>query len=341
MRLTIDVHVRRGSITEARHRVLACACTPSGETVAATDQPDAVTSLRSAAKPFQLLPLVERGHADRFGFTAEQLAIMAASHTGSAYHLELVRGILDRLGLDPGDLACGYHDPVDADAHASVIAKPETKSPLHNNCSGKHAGMLALALAEGWPTDGYHRAEHPLQQLMRRMVAETCDVADESIAVGIDGCSVSVFGIPLSAMARGYARLAAAREGRDARETSLHRIREAMLAYPIATGGTGRFSSSLMSSAGTALVAKGGAEGLECIGIIGRGIGVALKCEDGSARAVAPAAVALLERLDALPAGALSALESFRHPVLRNAAGVEAARLEVEIRSSRAGAVAC
>src|SRR5205085_12449815 len=134
------------------------------------------------------------------------------------------------------------------------------RSPVYNNCSGKHAGMLALARAEGWPVDGYERASHPVQQLMLQTVAALCGVDPAAVTVGVDGCSVPVFGVPLSAMARAHARLAAARPRGDARERALARIRGAMQAHPDATGGAGRFSSALMAATRGRLVAKGGAE---------------------------------------------------------------------------------
>jgi len=334
MRLSIEVEVRRGPIVECRHRVQAAVRGANGDRHAETSDAALVTTFRSAAKPFQLLPLVERGHADRWGFSEEELAVMAASHTGSTYHLGLVRGILARAGLEERHLACGYHDPIDAEQFAHLQRHPEERSPLHNNCSGKHAGMLCLARSEGWPLEGYHRPEHPLQQLMLRTVAECCGVAPETVQTGIDGCSVVVFAVPLPAMAVGYARLAAASPSGAARDSALARIRGAMQAFPQATGGSARFSTALMEAAGGRLVAKGGAEGLECIGVPGRDLGIAVKCEDGATRAVAPAVIALLEALELVPAAVTGALESWRRSVIHNAAGLEVGHLETALRVS-------
>ena len=331
MRMQLDVVVWRGSVAEARHRVLAAVCDARGVTIAATATPELHTTFRSAAKPFQLLPLVERGHADAWGFDAETLAVMAASHTGSAYHLGLVRGILERIGLSHIDLACGYHDPLDPIALAHLASHPEERTALYNNCSGKHAGMLALALSERWPTAGYERAEHPLQHLMRESVADMCGLAPEALSVGIDGCSVSVFGAPLAAMARAYARFAAARPGATARDAALDRIRRAMLAYPVATGGDARFSTALMQATRGRLVAKGGAEGLECVGVPERGWGLALMVEVGGSRAVAPAVIALLERLELLEPHERETLARWRTPVVRNVVGLDVGRIAPEL----------
>ena len=331
MRIQLDVVVWRGSVAEARHRVQAAVTDARGTVIAASGAPELHTTFRSAAKPFQLLPLVERGHAASWGFDDEQLAVMAASHTGSAYHLRVVRSILDRIGLSHVHLACGYHDPLDPESLAHLATHPEERTALYNNCSGKHAGMLALALSERWPVAGYESAEHPLQQLMRATVAERCGLQPEQLSVGIDGCSVSVFGAPLAAMARSYARFAAARPGGEPREAAMSRIREAMIAHPVATGGDARFSTVLMQATQGRLVAKGGAEGLECVGVPERGLGLAVKCEDGAARAVAPAVIALLEHLDLLDAPARSGLGSWRTPALKNVVGLEVGHLEPEL----------
>lgn len=331
MRLRIGVMVQRGGIRESRHRIEAAVSDPDARLEMATEHADLVTTFRSAAKPFQLLPLVERGHAERWGWNEEHLAVMAASHTGSPAHVALVTGILGRLGLTDRHLACGFHEPIDPISLGHVRADPAARSSVYNNCSGKHAGMLCLALSEGWPVEGYHRPEHPVQQLMSRTVAEVCGVAADSMITAVDGCNVPVFGLPLAAMARGYARLAAARPEGDARMVALDRIRRAMCAHPKAVGGEGRFGTVLMQRTGGRMVVKGGAEGLECVGIPARRLGIALKCEDGQARALAPATLALLEHLGELSDGERSELEASRRPIVVNHAGVEVGALEAVI----------
>ena len=332
MRLRLDVVVRRGEIAESVHRIQAVAVDPDGRMALETERPETVTTFRSAAKPFQLLPLVERGHAERWKLTDEELAVMCASHTGSSYHLGLVSGVLDRLGLDASALACGYHDPLDPEALADVKAHPEKRSGLYNNCSGKHAGMLCLALSEGWPVRGYERADHPVQQLMHRTIAELCGVPADSLLTAVDGCSVVVFALPLSGMARAYARLAVARESGDARESALARIRGAMRAYPRATGGAGRLSSELMERGAKDRITKGGAEGLECVALPARDLGLALKSEDGQARGLGPALFAALDQLGALEPGEAERLADLARPTLRNHAGLEVGVIEAAAR---------
>jgi L-asparaginase II len=343
MRLQAEVLVLRGAIAESRHRVQCAVVDAGGALLAATTAAPAdglpgssgpgVTSFRSAAKPFQLLPLVERGHADRLGCSEAELAIMAASHSGSRAHLALVRGLLERIGCTAADLACGFHDPMDAESLADVQRDPGLKSPIYNNCSGKHAGMLALAKAEGWSIAGYERPEHPLQQLMLRTIAECCGVPAATIPLGTDGCSVPVFGLPLTAMALGYARLAAAMAGGgDARARSLQRIGRAMVAEPVTVEGVGRLATDLMLAGRGRLLAKSGAEGLLLVAEPATGRGIAIKCEDGAMRAMGPAAVDLLLALGVLEPGDAASLVLHRRPPVHDAAGHPVGVLEGRVR---------
>lgn len=331
MARVMEVVVWRGPIPESRHRIVWVVADSAGRVLEGHGAP-LVTTFRSAAKPFQLLPLVERGHADALGLTDEQLAVMAASHTGSARHLAIVRELLAGLGFLPQQLTCAYHDPSDPESLADIRLHPERRSSLYNNCSGKHSGMLALARAEGWPLEGYALAEHPLQQLMRRTVAECCGCAPESLGVAIDGCGVSVFSLPITAMARGYARMAVAvQQADDARSRALGRIARAMGAHPRIVEGDGRLSTDLMGVTGGRLVAKGGAEGLQLVADTSRGFGLALRCEDGASRAVAPATVVLLEALGWLSEEESSRLAGQRRPAVTNAAGQVVGHLEATV----------
>jgi L-asparaginase II len=332
MRFDLEVVVRRGSVVESRHRLQCAAVDVHGTPVAGTPHADLVTMFRSAAKPFQLLPLVERGHAERFGFSDEQLAVMASSHAGARYHVELVTGILARLGLGPAHLACGYHDPDDPVSRDDLARGGLPRTALYNNCSGKHAGQLALALAEGWPLEGYHLPGHPAQQLVRRTIAEVCGVAPGSFVAGVDGCSLPVFAMPLGAMARGYAALGAAKADGDARTRALARIARAMTSYPVAIEGAGRPCTRLMEVTRGRLVAKHGAEGLMLLAARDRGLGIALKCEDGAMRAVAPAAVSVLEWLGLLAPAEAAELAALRRPPLTNVAGLEVGALEAALK---------
>ena len=245
---------------------------------------------------------------------------------------------------------------MDAESLADVRRDPASRSALHNNCSGKHVGMLALAQAEGWPLAGYERADHPLQQLMLRTVAECCGVAADTVRLGIDGCSVPVFGLPLAAMALGYARLAeamacgdrgavsqaAAPQAKEASEArhpkepvrarALRRIGRAMAAEPVIVEGTGRLATDLMLATRGRIVAKSGAEGLLLVADPRGSRGVAIKCEDGAMRAMGPAAVEVLESLGVLAAEEAGPLHAHRRPPVHDAAGHTVGWLEAHVR---------
>ena len=340
MHLRVEVLVHRGRIAESCHRVRFAAVSPGGQVRAASAHAERVTSFRSAAKPFQLLPLVERGHADALGASEPELAIMAASHSGSREHIALVQGLLDRAGIPAGRLACGYHDPQDAESLEDLRREPERRGPIYNNCSGKHAGMLACARAEGWPLEGYERPEHPLQQLLLKTVAECCAVPADSVLLGTDGCSVPVFGMPLTAMAQGYARLAdAMSRGGDARARSLQRIGRAMARHPVVVEGRGRLATDVMLATGGRVVAKSGAEGLLLVADPAQGLGVAIKCEDGAMRALGPAAVEVLRHLSVVRDAELEVLASQRRPLVHNAAGREVGWLEGHVEAGESGEV--
>lgn len=332
MRLDIQVVAWRGTIPESRHRIQAVCADASGRIRAATAEPRLVTAFRSSAKPFQMLPLVERGHADRYGFDEPTLAVMAASHTGSRHHVALARGILERIGLDESHLACGYHEPQDAESLADVRRDPSLCSPIYNNCSGKHAGMLAMCLAEGWPTEGYEREGHPLQNLLHETVASVCDCAPGAVTLAVDGCSACVFGLTLLGMATGYARFAAAREDGTPRERALARIRAAMAAHPFVVGGHDRFDTQLVERTHGRMVSKVGAEGLECVATPEHGLGVVTKVEDGNLRAGGPATLAVLEHLDLLTSAEIAALAPLRRPAITNVRGLSAGVIEAEVR---------
>lgn len=338
MQMRIVVNVLRGEILESRHSCEAAVCDAEGRCHAGTADPQLSTTFRSAAKPFQLLPLVERGAAERWSLTDEELAVMTSSHNGSAAHRALVAGILARLGLEPERLVCGYHDPLDPEALEEARIHPELRSPIYNNCSGKHAGMLALARAEGWPVEGYEQPEHPVQQAIRRVMGELSGLSPGDLATATDDCGVPVFAAPLAVMAKMYARLAGATDQGDPRERALHRIRTAMTAHPQAVGGPQRFSTRIMEATRGRVVAKGGAEGLECLGVPARGLGLALKCLDGSHRACAPAMMAVLEQLGLLGDAEAETLADLRVPRTRSRAGRDVGRLEatVEVASPSA-----
>lgn len=290
----------RGNVVESRHQVSLAVVDHTGSLVATSGDPGLITFMRSAAKPFQSLPLVIDGVVERFGITTQEIALSCASHNSEERQVGLVRAWLQRIGCSESDLACGPHPalirdyaiPGAADVAGVEIAQP---SSIASNCSGKHAGMLALAKHHGWPTAGYHRADHPVQERIRRELAEWCGIALGGIAEGTDGCGVVSFAIPLESMARGMARLVAARSGPGSV------IVNAMMTYPDLVAGHGRLCTALMQGYADRLVTKVGAEGVYVAGLLDRRLGVALKVEDGHPKAAMVAVMAVLQQLGLTP----------------------------------------
>ena len=267
---------------------------------------------------------------ERFGFGSEELALCCASHNSEPRHLEVARRILDRLGLGPGALECGGHWPLSDAVARRFLQERREPGPLESNCSGKHAGMLALAVFHGWSPEGYVRPDHPVQRRMAREVGRWTGIPPEELVTGVDGCGVQCFAVPLAEMARSFARFGTA----AARQEAPAAVVGAMLAEPFLVAGTGRLCTDLMAT-GAGVVAKIGAEGVYGAFHPESGLGIALKVEDGSRRAAEPALVAVLAALDLLPMAALEALRPYREPEVRNTRGEPVGCLTVRLGGSR------
>jgi L-asparaginase II len=304
------VEITRGDRVESRHRVAAAVVDAIGELVAWVGDPELPTFLRSAAKPLQAIPLVADGAADAYQFSAAELAVVCASHSGEPAHVEAVRGILDRIGCSEDDLECGAHWPFHKPAADMLRRDGESPTRIHNNCSGKHAGMLAWSCHHGVDTKEYTRASHPVQGRICREIGYWMGERCEALPVGVDGCGVPSFAQPLNAMAGAYARIVSAAE-RDP-SGAAGRVTRAMTEQPWYVGGTGRLTTRLMETTGGRLLAKFGAEAVYCIGDRDRRWGIALKVEDGHRRAVGPAVIEFLARLDLLSPGELRELDDRR-----------------------------
>ena len=313
------VEVTRGAVVESRHRVHVAVVDAGGRLRAFAGDPDGVTYLRSAAKPLQALPLVDDGAYDRYGMTLEELALCCGSHSGSAAHVRVAEAILEKAAVTSDALACGPHPPFDDEARRELEEAALEPGRLHNNCSGKHAGMMMLARAHGVDPDGYHRPEHLVQQRVLTEVARWTQVPLEAIGLAVDGCGVSCFALPLRHMALGFARFAAAvRAGERGPAT----VFQAMTEHPEMVAGEGRICTVLMRKAAGRLFAKIGAEGLYCVGVPGAELGIAIKVEDGGAgRAVPPAILGVLRELDLISEDDFGALHPFAYPDVLNTRG--------------------
>ncbi|MBF2035030.1 MAG: asparaginase [Leptolyngbyaceae cyanobacterium T60_A2020_046] len=273
----IQVQLLREGIVESVHVAHAVVCDSRGRMLSVAGNGELATFIRSSLKPFQALAAAASGTLERFGLDDRDLAIMCASHQGTMEHVRQAFHILWKAELEPTMLRC----PI-----------PEgRKSPLEHNCSGKHAGMLAVCQQRNWPLDSYLHRNHPVQVLILNLFSELLGMpADEFIAAH-DDCGAPTYMMPLHQMAALFAKLA------SGDNVDMERIIRAMTHYPELVGGEGAFDTELMRRSEGALVSKSGAEGVQCIGRVGQGLGLAIKVTDGAKRAKYAVAVQLLKQL--------------------------------------------
>lgn len=337
------VAVTRGDLDESLHFGAVVVADARGKVLAAAGSPGTVTYMRSSAKPLQVLPLLESGAADHFRLTPIEIAIAIGSHNGEPRHVETVRGILAKIGLSEESLMCGAHPPYHKPSARALERENERPSALHNNCSGKHAGMLALALFRGEPPEDYVRPEHAVQREILETVSALTDVPQDAIHVAIDGCSAPTFGVPLAAAAGAFARLIESGRFASARRSAVRRAVEAMVAHPEMVAGEGRLDTDLMTAARGEMIAKAGAEGFYAMGFQrdGHGYGIAIKVSDGeSERARTAMVLRALEDLELLDRTRMAALTAAYLPEIKNRRGTVVGRVEARFHLNPAFAAA-
>ncbi|GMR13910.1 MAG: asparaginase [Gemmatimonadota bacterium] len=329
--MTARVVCTRNGFLESKHTVHVAVVDADGHTIASAGEPDLPIYYRSAVKPIQALPLVEDGVVEALGLTDAELALCCASHNAEPEHLTGVLAILEKAGLTQAALECGPTEPMSEAVAAQLMRAGESPAPIHNDCSGKHAGMLALAVHHGWPTVGYVAYEHPVQRRMHAEMARWSGMAEAEIGTGVDGCGVVCFRAPLTRLASSFARFAAA----AARGEPAGRVVRAMTAHAFMVAGTDRLCTSAMEVGRGRIFTKMGAEGVYAAGDVEQGVGVAIKVEDGARRASRVALVGVLEALELLSVDELDALSGFAKPLLRNTLGavVGGLRAEIELES--------
>ncbi len=314
----LTVEVTRNGVVESRHRGSAAVVDVAGKLQAAWGDIARPTYPRSAIKAIQALPMVESGAPEAFGFTDAEVSLACASHNGEKGHTDGAASMLSKLSLSEEDLECGSHWPYrEADAHALARAAVEPNQ-LHNNCSGKHAGMLALAKQLGVPTKGYTKQTHPVQQRILGAMEQMCGTDLSGVQPGIDGCSAPNWPIPLENLAYGFARVADPKDLPEERAKAVRRITSSVMAHPFMVAGTGRFCTEVMKILGTRAFIKTGAEGVFCAALPEYGLGVALKCDDGATRGAETMMAALLREIGVIEDEHMEAMAPWLNPQLKN-----------------------
>ncbi len=315
------VIVTRGTLVESEHYVCYAVADADGRVLQSRGDIDRLVYMRSSAKPLIATAVVASGAAERFAFSDEEVALAAASHSGETKHVATALQMLEKAGLGEDALRCGAHAPVHEPSADALRAAGEPPRAIHNNCSGKHAGILALAVHRGAEPAGYLAADHPAQREILDVCAQLLDMPAERMGIGVDGCGIPVIAVPLRTAAHFFAKLSDPERFPRHLVPALRRVIAAMVEHPDYVAGTGRFDTDLMTAAQPDVLAKGGAEGYHASAALKKGLGMTVKVADGNYRAVAPFVVDRLHGLAVLDDVRMSALERYQAPVVRNHVG--------------------
>ena len=310
----ILANVIRGETVESIHRGHLIVIDGDGKTIASLGEPSTVTYFRSAAKAFQMIPCITSGAAEAFDFTEGEIALACASHSGEPQHLRVVGQMLDKIGLSVDDLKCGAHAPFNEIESRRLTAAGYKPTQLHNNCSGKHAAMLAFAKHIGASLHDYDSIDNRIQKRILKCIADFTEVPESEIAIGIDGCAAPNFAVRVSAMAKSFINLISPSRFPESTQKACSRIVAAMMKYPELIGGSERLDTMLMQAAPGKIISKVGADGVWLCGVLPSekwptGLGIALKVEDGDDHRARPViAVEILRKLGILSDSDLSDL---------------------------------
>lgn len=314
--------ISRGGILESVHQGIAVVADAEGRILQSWGDPSFVTFPRSSLKPFQAIPLVESGAADAAGLTQEHIALACASHSAEDFQVALVRGWLERLGLAETALVCGPDMPRSQADQAAVWRSGGDRSRVYHNCSGKHCGFLTLTKHLGAPIGSYNDVAHPAQKLFLEAFSELIGEDAAKLPRGVDGCGLPAFALPMAVMAKGAARWAAAKVASETRRAAIHRLQDAIRAFPDHLSGRGSSTGQIVRATQGRVLLKSGAEGYVVGFVPDQGLGITVKLADGTSRAKMGVFAAILGRL-----GLVEAAESL------------AAAVEGEIRDSNGNVV--
>ncbi len=316
------VEITRGSLVESRHRAAYALVDTKGHVVRSAGDVERPIYPRSAIKSLQALAMVESGAAEQFSLSQAEIALACASHNGEAAHTRTVAAWLARLGLTVEDLGCGPQLPSCEETLRALFAAGGEAGPQHNNCSGKHSGLLTLARKLGAPTKGYLKIHHPVQQRVLGVLESMTGLELGAAPRGTDGCGIPTIGIPLGNLALAMARLGNPDDQPDARQEACLAVRKAAAAEPFMLGGTGDFVTEVMAVTGLRALVKNGAEGVYCASFPDLGLGLALKVDDGAGRAAKVLMGRFLLALDVLSEDEAETLKEVLAPPILNRAGL-------------------
>lgn len=321
------IKVYRGEYLESTHDIHVAVVNPKGDLLYYYGNPDRETFPRSSMKPFQAVAVLETGAADAFQFEDEDISLICASHSGEQGHRERVMSIMNRISLEENHLQCGTHIPRDMESYNALIKSGGDLTPVYSNCSGKHSGMLTAVVHNKEDVSSYRELSHPHQQRILSAIEDICEYPKAKLGISVDGCGVPVHRLPLKNTALGFARLA---QPQGKHGEALERIRNAMMRHPEMVGGKDRFDTDLMNAFNGKIVAKGGAEGVQCIGIVDEGLGITIKVEDGNARATSVVAMEVLKQLGIGDESIYQQLEQYADAPVLNARNERIGRIEAE-----------
>ncbi len=323
-----QIHITRGNLVESIHTGDIVVVNKNKEIIASCGDPDKYTYTRSTAKPVQALEIILSGAADHYGLTEEELAVACSSHYGEERHIQVVSSILNKINLTENTLQCGISTSLSYNYALSLARRNVADNQLINDCSGKHAGMLAVCQKMGYPLQNYLDPKHPLQKKILENISLIYEYPQDKIEIGIDGCTAPVFATPLYNMAVAYMNLINPVNFDPEMQKAINRIYDSVVSYPFMIAGTNGFCTELMKATNKRIIGKIGAEGVYCIGIKDRQIALALKIENGSMAVIPPVAMEVLTKLELLSAEEYSKLEKWHYPDNLNIAGIKVGKIK-------------
>lgn len=325
----ILVEIYRAGVLESFHRGVICVVNEAGKIIYSQGNVNQICYPRSAMKFVQVLPLIESGGIERFGFTLEEVAVMCGSHNAESEHLKAVNSILSKIGLDKSYLFCGPQYPTSKKDADALIRKNEKPHHIHNNCSGKHAGMLALCKLMNVSINDYINPHHPIQQLILECVEEMYEYPKEKMVTALDGCSAPVYSMPVYNQAVAYKNVIYPEKFPPKRRAACKAVVQAVSSHPFMVAGTGRYCTDMMQVCGKRIVGKTGAEGIFCLGLREEKMGVCIKIDDGKMLPQYNVAQSFIEATNIFTREQLQPLHHYVEDELKNCNEFNAGKIKV------------